>query len=49
MEQGDGAHLIRASHLLRKCKAMRPHLDDWESWMPKVRMAELSVWGTWGQ
>lgn len=49
MEQGGGAHLIRASHLLRKYRAVRPHLDDWESRMPKVRMAELSVWGTWGQ
>lgn len=46
MEQGDGAHLIRVSHLLRKCKAVRPHLGDPESWKPKVRMAELSVWGT---
>lgn len=49
VEQGDRAHLIRASHLLRKCKAMRPHLGDWERRMPKVRMAELIVWGTGGQ
>lgn len=49
MEQGDGAHLIRASHLLRKYKAVRPQLGDPESWMPKVSMEELSVWGTRGQ
>lgn len=49
VEQGVGAHLIRASHLLRKRKAMRLHLGDWERRMPKVRMAELTVWGTRGQ